>query len=256
MASPSFAQYALCYDLLYQNKPYAAEVDYLETLFRRHGKGPVESVYDIAAGTGAHLTLLAKRGYSCAGSDLSENMIGVAKKKAAEAGLAIDYRVAPMQQGAKVGQFDAVICMFSAIDYLADRESLVATFENVRQNLKPGGLFVFDFWNGIEASRNFSPVTVKECHAGRDWLLRVGRSTHDVARQTILVQFEMFLFNESALVSRFTEDHPMRYWYPREMEENLAYAGFRVLSTCPFLEPEKALRPNDWNVGVVATPMG
>ena len=254
MATPTFAQYALSYDLVYQDKPYAAEVDYLESLFRQFGKRPIRSVCDIAAGTGSHLVELARRGYSCTGSDLSPDMIAVAKQKAAKLDLKIDLRVAPMQEIGGRGSFDAIVCMFSAIDYLKDRESLAATLAGVRASLSSGGLFVFDFWNAIEASRNFSPLTLRECHKGEDWLIRIGRSTHDIARQAIDVEFEFLLFHEKTLVARFTESHPMRYFHPREMEEHLAYAGLRLLHTCPFMQPQQKLRPFEWNVGMVATP--
>jgi SAM-dependent methyltransferase len=251
--TPTFAQYALCYDLVYQEKPYAAEVDYLEALLRRFGNGTIRRVYDIAAGTGSHLVELARRGYSCAGSDLSPEMIDLAKQKAARLDLRIDLRVAPMEEIGSPGRFDAILCMFSAIDYLKDRASLAATLAGVRESLSDGGLFIFDFWNAIEASRNFSPITVRECHKGEDWLVRIGRSIHDVTRQTINVEFEFLLFREKTLVARFTENHPMRYFHPREMEEHLAYAGLRLLHVCPFMQPQQSLRPNDWNVGMVAT---
>ena len=253
MPGPTFAQYSKVYDLIYADKPYGAEVDYLEALFRRYRAGPVRSVLDIACGTGSHVNELARRGYTCAGSDLSQDMIRHARAKAAEAGLTVDYQTAPMQSWSDgAPRHDAVLCMFSAIDYLPDCASLKATLAGVRARLAPGGLFIFDFWNGLEASRAFSPVRVRECRNGEDWLLRISRSTHDPLRHTILVQFEILLFQSDRLVSRFIEEHPMRYYYPREMEERLADAGLEFLHVCPFLEADSPLRPTDWNVSMVA----
>ncbi len=253
MPGPTFAQYSKVYDLIYADKPYGAEVDYLEVLFRRYHSGPVRSVLDIACGTGNHVNELARRGYACTGSDLSEDMIRHARAKAAEAGLSVDYRTAPMQSWSETApRYDAVLCMFSAIDYLPDRASLKATLAGVRARLAPGGLFVFDFWNGLEASRGFSPVRVRECRKGDDWLLRISRSTHDPLGHSILVQFEILLFRGDRLVSRFVEDHPMRYYYPLEMQERLTDAGLEVLHVGPFMEADARLHPTDWNVTMVA----
>ncbi|MEM2823136.1 MAG: hypothetical protein QXF69_03490, partial [Thermofilaceae archaeon] len=56
--------YALYYDLLYSHRDVAAEVDFLERMFREHSRVEVKRVLDVGCGTGIHSVELARRGYT------------------------------------------------------------------------------------------------------------------------------------------------------------------------------------------------
>src|SRR2546426_846978 len=74
--------YSEYYDVLYSDKDYESECNYIETLFRQFSSGKVRRVLDIACGTGGHAIPLAKRGYTVFASDLSNGMLAQARKKA------------------------------------------------------------------------------------------------------------------------------------------------------------------------------
>src|SRR5207248_11286744 len=111
---------------------------------------------------------------------------------------------------------------------------------------------LFDYWNGVEALRNYSPLRVRERALGSDRVLRVSRSTIDPLANLIKVSFDVMLFESDRLVTRFIEDHSMRYFFPREMDELLTECGYEVVHRCPFLQSEAPLSAGDWNVGMVA----
>ena len=58
MAAPrNFAKYALCYDLLYRDKDYAAEAGYVGRMIRS-ATPAARSVLEFGCGTGRHARLL------------------------------------------------------------------------------------------------------------------------------------------------------------------------------------------------------
>ena len=71
------------YDLIYKDKDYERECDFLEEIFKKYSTiFPVKTVLDAGCGSGGHAIPLAKRGYRVVGFDLSEVMISQARKKA------------------------------------------------------------------------------------------------------------------------------------------------------------------------------
>jgi hypothetical protein len=69
MAAPrNFAKYALCYDLLYRDKDYAAEAGYAGRLIRS-ATPAARSVLEFGCGTGRHARLLCTMGFDVHGVD-------------------------------------------------------------------------------------------------------------------------------------------------------------------------------------------
>ena len=65
-----FAKYSEYYDLIYTDKDYQKEVDYIDQLIQKyHPKA--KTILDLGCGTGVHANLLAAKGYRVMGIDLS-----------------------------------------------------------------------------------------------------------------------------------------------------------------------------------------
>lgn len=62
--------YAAYYDMLYRNKDYGAEADYVAGLLRDDGVSGGR-LLDVGCGTGRHLACMAERGFSVSGADRS-----------------------------------------------------------------------------------------------------------------------------------------------------------------------------------------
>ena len=86
--------YAHAYDLLYLDKDYTAECDFIENIFHRYGDKPISRVLDLGCGTGNHAFPLASRGYEVVGIERSESMLAQASNKLAHAStkLKLSYR--------------------------------------------------------------------------------------------------------------------------------------------------------------------
>ena len=78
----SYEALASSYDALTEDVGYLRRADYLERLFQKSAI-PVETVLDLACGTGTIACLLAERGYRMIAVDGSEEMLTQAAWKAA-----------------------------------------------------------------------------------------------------------------------------------------------------------------------------
>ena len=78
-----FNEYAQYYDLLYYDKNYELEAEYIDSLIKKYNSN-TKKILDLGCGTGKHADILSKRGYRVHGIDLSECMLYEAQKKTAE----------------------------------------------------------------------------------------------------------------------------------------------------------------------------
>jgi SAM-dependent methyltransferase len=248
--------YSTYYDLLYRDKDYPAEARFVADVIRRFVNAvPGLRLLDVACGTGRHAVELAGLGFDVAGCDQSEGMLERARENLARAGVRGSLHHVPFQKiGSIKERFDAVTSMFSAVNYLTTYPDLSQALTGIAQVLRPGGVFLFDFWNGNAVLDHYSPVRVKEVQNGARRLLRTSETTLDPVRHLARVHYHVVLFEGDRVAAEFREDHVVRYYFPQEMADALAIHDFELVHACPFLEPDRAIAPLDWNLTYVARP--
>lgn len=249
-----FGTYAQFYDILYQDKDYAAECDFLETVFSRYASAPICHILDLGCGTGGHALLLAQRGYSVTGVDLSEKMLSVARAKASAMELA---NVPSFQQGdmrnLDLGMtFDAVLSMFAVVSYMVNNVDLQAALRSARRHLNSGGLFVFDAWFGPAVLTERPTNRFKIVEVGGERIIRFTHSKLDLLQHTVNVHYKVLRLQGKCIVDEVDEVHPIRFLFPQEVTHYLDETGFQVKKLCPFLRPDDDLDERDWNISVVA----
>jgi predicted TPR repeat methyltransferase len=249
-----FGLYAEVYDLLYQDKNYPAESEFIASLIRRFAAAPnATRIIDLACGTGRHAIELARMGFRIAGSDISEQMVTVARAAIDAERLDIPLFVESFQSCARIkGEFDIVLAMFSSLGYLQSREDLEVALSGVRSLLAPRGLFIFDVWNGLATLKDYLPIRVKRASGAATSVLRVSRTALDAVRQIATVDFEFVVMPRDRPSVEFAEKHLVRFYFPRELNDILESSGFEVLLQCPFMNSSRALEPGDWNMTFVA----
>ena len=246
--------YAGQYDQLYAEKSYATECDLVEEAARRYLPQKPAAVLDVGCGTGAHAVELASRGYAVTGVDLSQAMLNHAAQKASS--LDSDRRPAFLQGDARdfaTGQtYDMAIMMFAVVGYLTNNDDVLAGLRNIRRHLKPGGLFLCDFWYGpsVLSVRPTDRVRVIETPQGR--LIRAASTTLDIAHHTADVTFKLWSLQDDRLTGETTETHRMRYFFPQEFELMLSVAGFKLRTLSAFPSLDGALTGETWNALVAA----
>ena len=244
-------KYAVYYDILYQDKNYEEEIDFLEEIFDKYLKKRPKKILDLACGTGSHLLPLAKRGYQVSGLDLSGGMLELAKIKAKKENLKINLYHSSMQKFSLGKKFEVIISMFSAINYLIEYNDLKSFLKNVRDHLDQNGLFVFDFWNGLAVIDHFDPYREKEIGFSGGKIKRISRTTVDEVTQLCSVNYECQLTIVGKNIQIFKEKHILKFYFIDEIKNYLEDAGFSVLKILPFLELGGKVGKSQWDLTVI-----
>lgn len=122
---------------------YEEKANELDQIFKIHN---VRTILELGCGTGTLSTCLAQLGYDCTGIDADADMLEIAKKKANERELPIQYFNYNMKNMDYDKEFDAVIC-FQAMTCIETNREFKKTLAAIYKALKPGGIFLFGVLN-------------------------------------------------------------------------------------------------------------
>ncbi|MEX3099338.1 class I SAM-dependent methyltransferase [Streptomyces niveiscabiei] len=193
-----------------------------EDCLRRYDAGA--RVLDLGCGTGRDAAYLHGTGRTVTGADLSEAML--AHARAVHPGPA--YVTADLHGfDLGEGEFDAVLCLDSALLYCHTDEQLDACLRSVRRALAPGGLLVAEMRNGAY----FLGRTDLLDTPGVNSFVWQGVSYRSTT--TLTVDRTAQLLRRTRVWE--TEDGPVeqrsawRLLFPLELRHRLASHGFEVL---------------------------
>jgi SAM-dependent methyltransferase len=251
-----FGSYSNYYDLLYKDKDYPAEVDFIESLFKKYGTGKIKTILDMGCGTGGHALLLAERGYSVTGIDMSESMLSIAKEKARKANISLDFFEGDIREFNTNKKFDAITSMFAVMGYQIKNDDLKKAVENARKQLKNNGLFIFDVWFGPAVIAQKPGDRIKIIQNESEKIIRLTRSSLNIMKHTVDVNFDVMVIHEDKIKKHIEEKHEMRFFFPQEIIHYLEDSGFELLKICPFLDLNAKIDENNWNITVIAKVPG
>jgi SAM-dependent methyltransferase len=252
-----FSRYAAYYDLLYQDKNYVEEAQFIDRLLRQYGQDP-HSILDLGCGTGRHAALLANQGYLVHGVDTSANMLQQATQRQAllepEVANRLQFSQAEIDKVQLFQTFDAVVSLFHVISYQTSNQALQNTFQTVKSHLKPGGVFIFDIWYGPAVLHHRPSVRVKRVEDDRWSLTRIAEPTLDPHRNCVTVQYQIWVQDKtlSTPPQTFYEHHQLRYLFQPEIELLLLQAGLHLLDTREWLTAKQPSM-DSWSIYFVAS---
>ena len=250
-----FRDYANYYDVLYHEKDYEDECDFLEQIWEELSSEPISRILDLGCGTGGHALPLAQRGYDVTGVDRSKQMLAISKAKAIRANLSVEFQQSDIRD-LELGQtFDAVISMFAVMSYQTTNDDLAAAFHTARRHLVPGGLFVFDAWFGPAVLTQRPSDRYKIVEIDGERIIRFATPVLDILKHTVQVNYKILRLRNGHVIEEVDESHLLRFLFPQEIVYYLAEAGFKLLKLCPFMELNRQPTEQDWNVMVVAEGM-
>jgi len=245
-----FQHYARYYDLLYQDKNYPAEIAYIVDKINRH-QPAAKTILDLGCGTGRHACLLAEKGYDVVGVDFSESMIALAKDRKNQQKSNSQYPV--FQQGDirrldLNKQFDVVISLFHVFSYLTANEDLAQGFQTVSRHLKPGGLFLFDFWYGPAVLAQQPEIRTKHLADEVIEVQRLARPEIHINDNIVDVNYDLSIREHSTgKIDKIREQHRMRYLFLPEVRQYLQNAGLQYLFAEEWLT-RSLPSPQTWGV--------
>jgi SAM-dependent methyltransferase len=244
-----FDAYARYYDLLYRDKDYAAEAQYVAAAILK--KNPTaKTVLDLGCGTGAHAEHLSRLGFTVRGVDRSSEMIEAARaRKAAvprEVGERLSFATGDALSLSDGSRYDAVVSLFHVMNYHATNADLSAAFDVAARHLNPGGVFAFDFWYGPAVLTEQPAVRVKRLQDDAVSITRIAEPTLDAAASIVDVAFTVFVQErDSRRTTILTETHRMRYLFLSEIHW-LGDPLFEGVVASAWLRNEP-LRATDWS---------
>jgi SAM-dependent methyltransferase len=244
-----FNNYAQYYNLLYKDKNYQEEVDYIEKLIKTYSKNSVNSILDLGCGTGRHDTLLNKKGFKITGVDLSEKMIEIAKNQNIKNS---EFIIGDVRNLNLNRQFDAVISLFHVASYQTTNEDFVNYMQTAYNHLKKGGIFIFDFWYGPAVLTDKPTNRIKRLENENIKLTKISEPLFHENENIVDVNFEIIIDDKNNnQTEKICELHKMRYWFLPEMEFFIKATGFEISTSHKWLSMNEKLGFNSWN-GVIA----
>jgi hypothetical protein len=138
------------------------------------------------------------------------------------------------------------------LGYQIANADVMAALHTARRHLKPGGLFVYDVWYGpaVAAQRPSDRIKVVPVNGGR--ILRVASGQLDSRLHMCTVRFHLWRFAGDRLTAETEEVHPMRYFFPQELNLLLESAGFTPIRLGAFPAFDNDPDETTWNVLGVA----
>jgi SAM-dependent methyltransferase len=223
-----FNEYARYYDLLYRDKDYACEAEYVHKLIQTHAPG-ARSILNLGCGSGRHDRELEKRGYRITGVDLSEEML-TAARRAAEGSQQLAYHHGDIRTVRLDEKFDVVISLFHVMSYQTTDDDLLAALRTANEHLNPDGLFVFDCWYGPGVLTDRPAVRVKELEDDALQITRIAQPVMYPNDNAVDVNFHVFIRNkDGGQVHEIRETHRMRYLFAPEIRGYSEESGFNVV---------------------------
>lgn len=132
------------YHVLYKKRDEAEAKSFIDRLLRELALPAEARILDLACGKGRHSKYLAEQGFEVVGLDISPASITFARQFEHER---LTFFVHDMRRSFRSNFFDATVNMFTSFGYFDCEKDHLDTLKNAAAGLRPGGLFVLDFFN-------------------------------------------------------------------------------------------------------------
>jgi ubiquinone/menaquinone biosynthesis C-methylase UbiE len=149
-AEIAYEAIAPVYDEFTAHHDYDLWLANLMPKLEKHGI-PGHRLLDVGCGTGKSFIPLLEKGWEVTACDISPAMVEIAREKVGDRA---ELSVADMRELPVFGEFDLVLCLDDAVNYLLSSDELERALSGMRRNLGPGGLLMFDV-NTLESYRTF-----------------------------------------------------------------------------------------------------
>jgi SAM-dependent methyltransferase len=221
------------YDLLYANKNYEQEVNYVKKLIDENYPNS-KVMLELGSGTGNHSVYFSKLKYEIHGIDLSKSMVNISRGKNI---LNASFHVGDISNFKFDKKFDVCISLFHVISYVTDLSLLLKVFNNIYSSLKPGGIFIFDCWN--KPAVILDPPIIRKTTFENE-ILKVERTAfpeNNFINSVSNIFFELNIFDKkSNTIHKETETHQMRFFSEDEINQVSEESNLKVLGCYNWLD--------------------
>ena len=234
-----FGVYSKYYNLLYNEKNYQTEAEFVDTIIRKYAE-VAKTLLDLGCGTGRHdINLVSK--YTITGVDRSPEMLAYAQQLAEKETNRKESSKIVFQQGdiRKIyldQQFDGIISLFHVMSYLNSNTDIKDVFHTVKTHLKLKGVFVFDFWYGPAVLTEKPSIRIKRMEDDDIRITRVAEPVLHPNDNIVDVNYTIFTVDKKTKKTQeLKETHRMRYLFLPEIKMFLSEAGFEIYESGEWL---------------------
>lgn len=226
--STSYKSFAQVYDQFMDNIPYNEWCRYILSLLKEYSIDN-GTIVELGCGTGTICQQLSNT-YFMIGIDNSKEMLSIAREK-----LKNSKNICLLEQNMcnlylpNDTTYDAFISVCDSINYLLYDEELIETFENIKQYLRPNGIFLFDlktiyFYSQILGDQVFCD---HQDDCSYTW-------ENNYFEEYQINQYELTIFirdKESNLYQKFCETHHQRGYELTKVIDFLTMAGLEYVAS-------------------------
>ncbi len=254
------------------------ECDFLEACLRTHAQAvpakkpskpatktpttPKSRILDIGCGAGRHMIELAKRGHHVTGFDSRREMVDYVKSESRRERVAVDVSVGDLANMRVAGTFDLAICLMDTFRFLLINEQIITHLRRVADRLRPGGVYVTDFWVPMQWDQVANEVYQWE-QTEDDTTVRVFYLQHpetvDPVQQTFEDQLVFVVDEDGASQEIAGARTRTRLILPQEFRALVeASGGFDTLAAYADFDVSKPLEPTSqtWRMVTVLKKRG
>ena len=194
----------------------------IDKIFKEH---KVKSVLDFTCGTGNQAIYLHKKGYNITASDISKEMLHIAKKKYYK----IKWNLGDIRT-TKFGKFDAVISIFNAIGHLS-KEDFKKAIKNVSSNLNQKGIYIFDIFNYDFMKDNFRYYEFIDSWKEVNGIVyvRFNKNRFDKNKKIIKINQRTYIQKKMEKMKILKESWDMKIYSSNEVRKILEENKFKVI---------------------------
>lgn len=252
MKPQRFGDYARFYNLLYKDKDYPGETEFILEAMRQNGCTPA-TLLDLGCGTGKHALAMTCQGIRVTGVDMSETMLQLGTSELEQAEPTLPRNPSPVlllgdARSVRMGTtFDAVTSLFHVMSYQTEEQDALAVFATANTHLASGGLFFFDFWYGPGVLTDPPMVRERTLQDKTGTILRRAIPVHRVSDNVVDVHYEILFLDLLENPTRhIRECHSMRYWFFPELRHLAGVSGFKPVAEGRWMTMEEA-DASTWN---------
>lgn len=224
----AYTGFAYVYDEYMDNIPYEEWGQYMIALLKENGVSGDSSVLELGCGTGTVTRMLAKEGYDCVGLDMSEDMLSIASEKTFEEGSQVIYTCQDMRDFEVPYEVDGMISIGDSMNYITSVPDLESVFACVSENLKKGGVFIFD----LKTIHFFRDILSDNTYAqNRDDSAFIWDNCYEEKTRNNIYNLAVFVLNEDGAFDRYEENHCQHGFTMEEVLSSAEAAGLTCTAT-------------------------
>lgn len=222
-SSNIYTGFANVYDRFMEHIPYEEWFAYLHDCLVKGGVEQGEIV-ELACGTGEITKRLWNAGYQVIGTDLSEEMLMIAREKCGDG---VFFLHQDMRKTELVGEVDAFVCVGDGMNYLDSIQEMEQVFGRVFLYLKKGGIFLFDLKTEYYFKEILGNRTITENREDASYIWENFYDENAMRNEYLLTVYDL-VDDDRDLFIRSDEIHYQQVFSLEEVKMALEKMGFAL----------------------------